>query len=85
MADTSMCFADLSAGDQFDSNEHSCGQSKRYLKLSPAFQTGISCYANAVEMQSGDPESFEPEHRVSLVQSSANLQEVAYGQTGRVG
>ena len=67
MSDSSMCFADLSSGDKFDSNQHSCCSSKRYLKLSPLFSEGIGNYANAVEMLTGDPAAFEPEDRVTLV------------------
>jgi len=69
MTDTSMCFADLSAGDEFESNQYSCADSKRYLKLSVFFREGIANYANAVEMKTGDPASFEPEDRVTLVGS----------------
>jgi hypothetical protein len=69
MTDTSMCFADVSSGDVFESNQFSCAESKRYLKLSALFRDGIANYANAVEMQTGDPALFEPDNRVTLVRS----------------
>jgi hypothetical protein len=67
MPDSSVCFADLSAGDQFDSNQYSCANSKRYLKLSYTFESGIGGYANAVEIGTGEPALFQPEDTVSLV------------------
>jgi hypothetical protein len=70
MTDTSMCLGDLSSGDEFESNQFSCAESKRYLKLSSLFREGIHDYANAVEMVTGDPASFEPEDRISLVRSA---------------
>jgi hypothetical protein len=73
MIDTSMCFADLSSGDEFESNQYSCADSKRYLKLSQLFQQGISNYANAVEISTGDPALFEPEDRVTLVRSASQV------------
>jgi hypothetical protein len=73
MSDTSMCFADLSSGDEFESNQFSCADSKRYLKLSALFREGIANYANAVEMQTGDPTLFELEDRVTLVRSATDL------------
>ena len=73
MTDTSMCFADLSSGDEFESNQYSCADSKRYLKLSALFREGIHNYANAVEMLTGDPASFEPEDRVTLARSASEL------------
>ena len=73
MVDTSMCFADLCAGDEFDSNQYSCAASKRYLKLSLIFQQGIGSYANAVEMRTGDPALFEPEDRVTLVGAASEF------------
>ena len=75
MTELSMCFADLSSGDEFDSNEHSCAGSKRYLKLSLTFQKGIGHYANAVEMETGEPASFEPEDRVTLVREASELRD----------
>jgi hypothetical protein len=72
MTDTSMCFSDLSSGDEFESNQYSCAASKRYLKLSPLFREGINNYANAVEIDTGDPASFEPEDRVTLVRSASD-------------
>jgi hypothetical protein len=71
MIDSSMCFADLSCGDEFESNQFSCADSKRYLKLSVLFREGIANYANAVEVPTGDPASFEPEDRVTLVRSAS--------------
>jgi hypothetical protein len=73
MTDTSMYFADLASGDEFESNQYSCADSKRYLKLSALFQQGIDNYANAVEKQTGDPASFEPEDRVTLVRATSEL------------
>jgi hypothetical protein len=73
MSDTSMCFADLSSGDEFESDQYSCASSKRYLRLSALFREGINNYANAVEMRTGDPASFEPEDRVTLVRSASGL------------
>jgi len=62
ITELSMCFADLSIGDEFDSNEHSYGRSKRYLKLSVTFQSDIGHYGNAVEMQTGDSALFVNQH-----------------------
>jgi hypothetical protein len=73
MIDTSMCFADLSGGDEFESNQYSCAASKRYLKLSVLFREGIGNYANAVEIHTGDPALFQPEDRVTLVCSASEL------------
>jgi hypothetical protein len=73
MIDTSMCFADLSSGDEFDSNQYSCADSKRYLKLSALFQEGTRDYANAVEIRTGDPALFTPEDRVTLVRSACEF------------
>jgi hypothetical protein len=75
MTELSMCFADLSSADEFDSNEHSCARSKRYVKLSVTFQNGIGHYANAVEMETGDPALFEPEDRVTLIRQASELRD----------
>jgi hypothetical protein len=75
MIDTSVFFADLSSGDEFESNQYCCANSKRYLKLSATFQNGIAGYANAVEMQNGDPALFEPEDGVTLIRSASDLTE----------
>jgi hypothetical protein len=73
VTDTSMCFADLSCGDEFESNQFSCADSKRYLKLSALFREGIADYANAVEVATGDPALFEPQNPVTLVRSTSDL------------
>jgi hypothetical protein len=73
MIDTSICFADLSSGDEFDSNQYSCADSKRYLKPSALFQEGTGDYANAVEIRTGDPAFFEPEGPVTLVRLAVDL------------
>jgi hypothetical protein len=75
MTDLSMCFSDLSSGDEFDSNERTSGRSKRYLKLSLTFQNGIGHYANAVEVGTGDPTLFQPEDRVTLVRQASDLRD----------
>jgi hypothetical protein len=75
MTELSMCFADLCSGDEFDSNEYTCGRSKQYLKLSLTFQKGISHYANAVEMETGDPALFQPQDRVTLVRQASELRD----------
>lgn len=81
--DTSMCFADLQDGDEFESNQYSCAQSKRYLRLSRTFERDIGGYANATEIRSGDPAFFESEDRVTLVPRLIESQEVTREQ--RVG
>lgn len=71
-----MCFDDLFPGDQFDSNEYSCNGSKRYVRLSLAFEKGIGEYANAVEIESGEPELFRPEDRVTRIEETSEREEM---------
>jgi hypothetical protein len=67
MLDSSTCFGDLFPGDQFDSDKLACAGLKRYVRLSPTFEKGIGGYANAVELNTGEPALFQPEDRVTLV------------------
>lgn len=70
MLDSSMCFADLSIGDWFETNLHSDNGSKWYAKLRADCETDGQEAENAVELASGQAVRFEPEDRVTLLVQS---------------
>jgi hypothetical protein len=67
MLDSSMCFADLSVGDWFETNLYSENGSKRYDKLCSGWKVNRDRAVNAVEIETGDEVWFEPEDRVTLL------------------
>jgi hypothetical protein len=67
MLDSSMCFADLSVGDWFETNLYSENGSRRYRKLAGVGVTDGGHAENAIELTSGHAVRFEPEDRVTLV------------------
>jgi hypothetical protein len=71
--DTSMCFADPSSGDEFESNQYSRASSKAYVKPSAIFREGIDNYANPIETETGGPALLELEERVTLVCAASEI------------
>jgi len=67
MLDSSMCFADLSVGDWFETNLYSDNGSVRYAKVVASGEPDSQEGKNAVELASGQPVRFEPEDRVTLM------------------